>query len=272
MNGKLIALVIVALMVWIAVRREGFSDGQQAPFSAPHYRVQNYSVDAPLPGDLYSTDEVTATAPAFSMHYDPAYSHYFPAGIMAAGGSGGGSSGGSTNNPANNPADLPPIGADSAGKRVSLQHDAKAISDDALGKIAASYAANYNSSDANTVSEQSLGLLSRVTGAVSSAVSSAVGAAAKQSSTQPTESRTASVIRPTTADIQTLAAMPTTGRTDTATLGGFPERPDNRCGPRFGGAICGPGRCCNQRGYCGFSAANCMPGQNIGYNGTSITK
>ena len=62
--------------------------------------------------------------------------------------------------------------------------------------------------------------------------------------------------RQTTAEMNSLAIMPA-ART-------------SRCGPKYGNKICGPGQCCNQMGFCGYSAANCMPGENIGFNGISF--
>jgi len=35
------------------------------------------------------------------------------------------------------------------------------------------------------------------------------------------------------------------------------ERPDGRCGPRFGNAQCDPGRCCSQWEYCGSNPSFC---------------
>jgi len=48
-----------------------------------------------------------------------------------------------------------------------------------------------------------------------------------------------------------------------------PERSDNRCGPSFGGAKCGPGRCCSIYGWCGSAGQpHCKVGINLpAYNG-----
>ncbi len=47
------------------------------------------------------------------------------------------------------------------------------------------------------------------------------------------------------------------------------ERSDHRCGPRFGNAKCGPGRCCSTAGTCGTPDSQaCMIKYNLPrYNG-----
>jgi hypothetical protein len=50
------------------------------------------------------------------------------------------------------------------------------------------------------------------------------------------------------------------------------ERPDHRCGPNFDGAICDPGRCCSQWGWCGGTSAYYQDGVCVGgASGTSGT-
>jgi hypothetical protein len=40
------------------------------------------------------------------------------------------------------------------------------------------------------------------------------------------------------------------------------ERPDQRCGPSFGSAVCGPGRCCSIQGWCGIGTNYCSAAYN----------
>ena len=43
------------------------------------------------------------------------------------------------------------------------------------------------------------------------------------------------------------------------------ERPDHRCGPAFGDASCGPGRCCSTSSWCGSGGEpHCGPQRGFG--------
>lgn len=55
-------------------------------------------------------------------------------------------------------------------------------------------------------------------------------------------------VQPAPVAMTTTAPMATTTPVVAAEGG---ERPDHRCGPEFGGARCGPNRCCSMFAWCG---------------------